>query len=196
MKHRGLLRFLGGRSIILLVVYIVLLLAVCVFCRESQNAVPRPGVFRSYRAAWHGSHLFPFAQNIILNILLYTPVGFLTCGGLLRDMTSGSSKTSGRDHLKYDDYRENRYIAKALFCAVLAGFVLSLAVECMQMFFGKGTYETDDVLNNTFGALMGASWIIMILNRRWRVRLIWITWVFIVISIVLLSRMVWLCYFR
>ena len=40
---------------------------------------------------------------------------------------------------------------------VLAGLALSIGVEWAQYRYGLGTCETDDVLCNTFGALLGAA---------------------------------------
>ena len=83
-----------------------------------------------------------------------------------------------------------------LLISILLGFAVSMAIEDMQMRFHKGTYETDDVLNNTFGALLGASWMIMLQYRQWRRKLAWITGIFLMVSLVLMSRTVWLCWLR
>ena len=39
--------------------------------------------------------------------------------------------------------------------AVLFGFLLSLAVELFQLVTKTGSFETDDIINNTFGVLLG-----------------------------------------
>ncbi len=41
--------------------------------------------------------------------------------------------------------------------AVLCGFLLSLFIEVMQFVLGTGITETDDLLLNTLGALLGAA---------------------------------------
>lgn len=39
--------------------------------------------------------------------------------------------------------------------SVLAGFLFSLSIECTQLFMRLGKFETDDIMNNVFGTLMG-----------------------------------------
>ena len=39
---------------------------------------------------------------------------------------------------------------------ILLGFFLSLFIETMQLVFGVGVFETDDLLLNTLGAALGA----------------------------------------
>ena len=39
---------------------------------------------------------------------------------------------------------------------ILLGFCLSFFIETMQLVFGVGVFETDDLLLNTFGAALGA----------------------------------------
>ena len=180
--------------LILLIIYIAFLFGFCVVFRKPQEALPRPGLFRSYRAAWRGGHLFPFAQNILLNMLLFTPVGLLFCGSMIK--AKGGEKTAGFEKGvsgTYENRTETAYLL-ILFAGVLLGFAVSMAIERLQLHFHRGTYETDDVINNTFGSLLGGSWMIMIKHRKWRYKLIWITWVFFLVGLILLSRMVWLRY--
>lgn len=68
-------------------------------------------------------------RNIGLNILLFMPFGFLF--GARRTVRS-----------------------KILLKATLAGLLLSLGVEAVQYFLGRTT-DVDDVILNTFGALIG-----------------------------------------
>ena len=49
-----------------------------------------------------------------------------------------------------------KWKCKALLSAV-AGFLLSVGVEAIQYFFRIGDCETDDVLMNTLGMLIGTS---------------------------------------
>ena len=182
------------RFFILLILYIAFLFGFCVLCREAREAMPRPGLFRSYRAAWNGGHLFPFAWNIVFNILMYTPVGFLLCGGMRQEEAAAKTEGAGSDIPKTD--RTGTSLLPVLLISMLLGFAVSMAIEDMQMRFHRGTYETDDVLNNTFGALLGASWMVMIQYRQWRSKLAWITGIFLLTSLVLLSRTVWLCCLR
>ena len=158
--------------------------------------MPRPGLFRSYRAAWNGGHLFPFARNIIFNILMYTPVGFFLCGSMGQEEAAAKTKGTGSAVSKTNQNGAGINLLLVLLISILLGFAVSMAIEDMQMRFHKGTYETDDVLNNTFGALLGASWMIMLQYRQWRRKLAWITGIFLMVSLILLSRTVWLCWLR
>ena len=184
------------RCYILLILYIAFLFGFCVLCREVQEAMPRPGLFRSYRAAWNGGHLFPFARNIIFNILMYTPVGFFLCGSMGQEEAAAKTKGTGSAVSKTNQNGAGINLLLVLLISILLGFAVSMAIEDMQMRFHKGTYETDDVLNNTFGALLGASWMIMLQYRQWRRKLAWITGIFLMVSLILLSRTVWLCWLR
>ena len=38
---------------------------------------------------------------------------------------------------------------------ILAGFLCSLLVECIQFFTRLGKFETDDIMNNVFGVVIG-----------------------------------------
>ena len=196
MKEKRISAFLNRKLFLaLLLVYIALLFGSCVFFREPQEAIPRPGLFRSYRAAWNGGHLFPFAQNIILNMLLYTPIGFLLCGGLNKEKGVEKAIKTGTIISKENKSKLGVPLM-ALLLSILLGFTVSITIEHMQMQLHRGVYETDDVLNNTFGAFLGASWMIMHTYKSWRKKLIWVTQLFLAISCTLLLRYLWLCYSR
>lgn len=189
-NRRGFL--IRKRFTILLLLYIAFLYGICVFFREPRITDPKPELFRSYRAAWNGGQLFPFAQNIILNILLYTPVGFLICGILTKEIDDAAALAVKRINIAMDGGRA--YPIMAVFIAMLLGFIVSISIERMQLNFYRGTYEADDILNNTFGSLLGASWMSMKLFSRTKRILIWISVLFCIISSVLLCRLFWLCY--
>ena len=182
--------------IILLIAYIAFLFGFCVVFRKSQEAMPRPGLFRSYRAAWYGSHLFPFAQNIIFNILLYTPIGFLLSGIMDKERRAEKAVVPRKSLLRVNRIRILESPVLVLVLSVFWGFVISTIIERMQLQFHRGTDETDDIINNTFGTLLGASWIIMYNHRTLRDKLFWITIWFFAICFILMSRLVWLCYLR
>lgn len=38
---------------------------------------------------------------------------------------------------------------------MLAGFFCSLKIECVQLFIRLGKFETDDIMNNVFGVMIG-----------------------------------------
>ncbi|MCM1048296.1 MAG: VanZ family protein [Clostridiales bacterium] len=39
--------------------------------------------------------------------------------------------------------------------SLLAGFLFSLSIECIQLYTLRGKFETDDIMNNVFGTLIG-----------------------------------------
>lgn len=51
----------------------------------------------------------------------------------------------------------NGSVLKRILLTVLVGFLLSVAVETIQFFFSLGMAETDDVICNTVGALVGST---------------------------------------
>ena len=85
-------------------------------------------LFQSYRHAWYYWRSSEW-MNIILNILLFVPFGFL---------------------LPFWHKRLDK-----IYIAVPAGFLLTLSVEVVQYLFRLGVFEWDDVFNNTIGAFLG-----------------------------------------
>lgn len=82
--------------------------------------------FYSYRLAGHGSTYY--LVEGILNVLLYVPFGFML--------------------------RAN-FKKKRLCQIVLIGCLLSFSIETIQLIFCIGVFETDDIINNTLGTLLG-----------------------------------------
>ena len=94
------------------------------------------GVDFDFRAKPFESYYIAFAEGgievllqIIINIAMFIPIGFLLpcCFKL---------------------YEKYRYV---LITAVIA----SVSIELLQLIFGIGLFETDDVINNVFGAVIG-----------------------------------------
>ena len=116
-------------AVLLLAEWVFLVLCAIVFFRET-------GVERGYNLMPFWSYwdfgkdsyfLEMFGENI-LNVLLFVPVGFLAgCG--LRGMT----------------------FKKVLFL----GGGLSVFIELLQFVFKKGFCETDDVIHNVLGCMIG-----------------------------------------
>lgn len=73
--------------------------------------------------------------QIIINIVMFIPIGFLLpcCFKL---------------------YEKYRYV---LATAVIA----SVSIEVLQLIFRMGLFETDDVINNVFGATIGLGFYIL-----------------------------------
>ena len=79
-----------------------------------------------------GSSLGINARNdayAVENILLFLPYGFLW--GLMRRRKKG------------------------LWNALAVGFLTSLGIEFLQLFSGRGVFQTDDIITNTLGAVVG-----------------------------------------
>ncbi len=105
-------------------------------------------LFWSYREAF-GPGLqvdrLGLARQILLNWLVYVPLGYLLIALLRR-------------------------IRHPLLWAVLGGFGLSLLTEVTQYVFHRGLCELDDLLDNTLGCLIGAAAMLLArrLTRAWR----------------------------
>lgn len=85
-------------------------------------------LFYSYREAWNCFSVVLW-RNIILNILMFVPFGFLfPC----------LSKKFQKFWTTY-----------------LAGFFFTLLIESVQLVFKLGIFECDDLLNNTLGTMIG-----------------------------------------
>ena len=78
-------------------------------------------------------------RDVLVNIVVFIPVGLLA--GLL-----------SRRHL----------VPKAL----LAGLLLSLAIEFSQLLWSRGVFDVDDIFNNSLGALIGGAIAMCLLRIR------------------------------
>lgn len=85
-------------------------------------------LFASYRLAWNSFSEREW-RNIILNILMFVPFGFL--------LPMVFTKLS------------------AFWKTYLAGFIFTLFIEITQLITGRGVFEADDIWNNLLGAMIG-----------------------------------------
>lgn len=121
------------------------IVACAVFADRTESTEGIQYLFSSYRLAWYswsGSDWL----NIILNILLFVPFGFLL----------------PLWHKKFN----KAYIV------IPAGFLLTLVIETLQYILKLGVFECDDILNNTVGAFLGfcALQIVICIAKRRRFR--------------------------
>lgn len=79
-------------------------------------------------------------KDIVSNIALFIPFGILV--GMI--------------------YRRYRVVV-----AFVAGLLLTLAIECSQLIWHRGTFDVDDLFNNTVGAVIGGLFAMMV-NRMIR----------------------------
>ena len=126
---RGFWRGLRYGAVLLLAEWIYLVLCAIVFFRETgaeRGYNLMP--FWSYWDYGKDSYFMEMFGENILNVLLFMPIGFLAgCG--LRGMT----------------------FKKVL----LLGGGLSVFIELLQLIFKKGFCETDDVIHNVLGCIIG-----------------------------------------
>ena len=85
-------------------------------------------LFYSYRDAWN-SFTGTAWRNIVLNILLFVPLGFLLPLGLKR--------------------------FRRFWATYLAGLLCTVFIEAMQLFLRRGVSEMDDIFNNFLGTMIG-----------------------------------------
>lgn len=83
-----------------------------------------------------------FVINILGNIIVFMPVGFLAL------------------YLFYDKIK-----SKSLVKVTIIGFLFSLSVESIQWFMSVGVFDVDDLILNTLGAVLGMITYRMINNR-------------------------------
>ena len=116
--------------------YIVIVIGATFFSRQSTetyNDTFNLNLFSSYREAYHDIGVSVLnnilVRNLILNIMLFIPLGFLLP--------------------LYSDKLKKMYIV------VPIGLLATLMIEFTQHFNGYGTFEIDDVFNNTLGTFLG-----------------------------------------
>lgn len=121
----------GGRyaSVLLLVEWAALMLcATVIFRTASAERGFRLMPFSSYWDFGSHGYLLEMVGENILNMFLFVPVGFLLgCG----------------------------FVGMTWKRALLTGCGLSVAIELMQLVSQKGFCETDDVIHNVTGCLVG-----------------------------------------
>lgn len=85
-------------------------------------------LFYSYRDAWNSFSESAW-RNIVLNILLFVPLGFLLPLGMKR--------------------------FRRFWVTYLAGLLCTVFIEMMQLILQRGVAELDDILNNFLGTMIG-----------------------------------------
>ena len=113
---------------LLLLIYLAVVFCYTVFMRPAGFHISQTEWFWSYRRWLAGNGAL--GLEILGNIGMFVPVGFLVAAGLPR--------------------RKNTY-----FMVVLAGLLFSCAIEFLQYELMRGVFEYDDIFNNTLGAVSG-----------------------------------------
>ncbi len=114
--------------LIAFVCYVLMLGSVTILSRGNSYNGGRYPLFYSYRDAWYSFSAQEW-RNLILNIWMFVPLGFLLPMGV----------------------RKMRRFWKTALC----GFVVTVVIETLQRLTQRGMFEWDDVLNNTVGSMIG-----------------------------------------
>lgn len=134
MLWKGTMTGMRYGTAFLLIEYVVLLLYFTIFRRRGTDEYEYVLTpFWSYIAALCDTPVL--AQEIAMNIAVFVPVGFLA-GVAIKDVTW-----------------------KIIACI---GLGVSLIIEMLQLVLKRGCCETDDVINNTLGSLLGYGLYIML----------------------------------
>ena len=108
--------------------YYFLVLCSTVICRTapvSKRVELKP--FYNYVDIWNGVDFKRTLMEVLLNVALFVPIGFLL-GGIM---------------------------PKVFLKVLLTGCLLSIIIELLQLSSGRGLCETNDVIHNTVGCIMG-----------------------------------------
>lgn len=119
-------------SRMLFVEYLFFIYCLTVFFRIASTRYTHIYIpFESYKSLLKGE-IPPLFNEMLLNVMLFIPVGLL--------LAPQVSKRTAR----------NQWLI-----ALLLGLGLSLSIELLQLAFQKGSFETDDIIHNTLGCLIG-----------------------------------------
>lgn len=108
--------------------YLVVVLGVTLLSRGNFWGRSVVSLFHTYKEAWVSADASAW-RNIVLNVLLLVPFGFLLPLGV-----------------KW---------FRGFFKTYLAGILLSLAIEVYQLVFSVGIFEVADLFHNTLGTMIG-----------------------------------------
>lgn len=95
---------------------------------HSEHGMAQLGLFETYMDAWYEADMVQW-RNLVLNVLMFCPIGFLLPFTLSF----------------FRDWR----------ATYLAGFECTLLIEILQYVRKCGVFQTDDLLNNLLGAMIG-----------------------------------------
>lgn len=123
-----------------LIVYTFFVLYKTVFSRKRGFYLVDLDLGWSYKAMLNG--VPGMFSQIYLNIMFFIPIGIFSEGFL--------SKKCKRSYI----------------LSIAYGVMLTVIVECLQLFFHCGTFELDDILNNTIGTIIGILIVLRINMRR------------------------------
>ena len=117
--------------------YIVIVIGATIFTRAEVYEHANLNLFSSYIEAWN-NYSKSYWRNIILNILMFVPFGFLL--PLFSD----------------------RF--KKFYWTLSLGFLFTFGIEATQYITKRGIFEVDDIMNNWIGAIIGYSLVMFLLT--------------------------------
>ena len=138
LAWKGVWKGIRYSATLLLVEYVILIYCSTVFCRSVIDVEKYD--LTQLTPFWSYNRPELFVENVI-NVVMFVPVGLL-----LGFMINGS-------RLK---------VKRAWQIALMTGLVISVSIEAMQYFFHRGFAETDDVMHNTLGCILGYSLWLMV----------------------------------
>ncbi len=116
---------------IILAIYFFTVLWYTVLKRSADYHIARFELFWSYRK-WLSGNL-KLGIQIIANMVMFVPFGFLM-SEVHNTQSSRKKRTAG---------------------VIISATLFSLIIETLQLVLMRGLFEWDDILSNTFGAVMG-----------------------------------------
>lgn len=136
LRHRyGGWKYWKTVAVLLFVCWVAVVLLGTLGNRTSAEEASRPVLipFYSYYLAAAVGPVERYRVNL-MNVILFYPAGLLGCGLLPKRWKAGR---------------------RIMLITVLFALV-SIGIECCQYYFRLGLVETDDVIHNTLGVLLGA----------------------------------------
>ena len=125
---------------VLLAVYLIFTFYLTVVSRVSLG---KDYIRTEWLEGYKSFHDVYASSENYLNILLFVPIGYLV--GLVA--------------------RKYR-----LMYAVLVGLFVSETIECAQLIWQRGTFDVNDLMNNTIGAMIGGFIAVAVINGTQRLK--------------------------
>lgn len=120
----------------ILIVYIIVVICCAVLSREPRV---HGSIQRVFFWGHERSYIEVLSYDNFLNVIAFIPIGFLT--GLI-----------------LSNYRVIK--------AIIVGLFVSENIECAQLIWKRGVFDVDDMINNTFGALIGSLLVVLWIKMR------------------------------
>lgn len=127
------------------IIYMVIVLGATIGDRVSMYESVNLHLFSSYKDAYNSFSMIEW-RNIILNILMFVPLGFMM-------------------PLLFEK-------CKKWYITYLIGFGVTVFIEVLQLISKRGIFEVDDIINNALGCIIGYGIVkifILIYEKKYKV---------------------------